>query len=228
VISATNRRLIDQVAAKEFRDDLYNRLNVIHIHVPPLRDRRDDIPVLVDHFLRSFGGCHLIDQPAIEPDALARLVDWHWPGNIRELRNVVERLVLCCRNGVIVRADLPREFVCEPSLRPAAVAVPMPTRAELLFEQIVVKRESFWSAVGEPFLARDLTRDDVRAVVRRGLQTTNGSYKTLVQLFNMPGDDYKKFLGFLRKYRSHMPIQEFRTVRATLAQPAPTRRAVPD
>ena len=81
----------------------------------------------------------------------------------------------------------------------------------MLFERMVNGGESFWSCVYAPFMARDLTRDDLRTIVRKGLERTSGNYKVMVELFNMPADDYKRFLGFLRKYQCHMPFQQFRT-----------------
>ena len=75
---------------------------------------------------------------------------------------------------------------------------------------------SFWSEVYEPFMARDLTRHEVRNVVRLGLEHTRGNYKMMVQCFNMPPEDYKKFLNFLRKYQCHIPFQRFRMVPAAL------------
>ena len=229
VISATNRRLIERVNQKEFRDDLYYRLNVVHIDIPPLRARPDDIPLLIEHFLEQFAARHPNAPIRVDDEAMGRLRDWQWPGNIRELRNVVERMVLRCRSGVITRNDLPRDLAFGP---PAAApqAPAGPTRAQMLFERLVISGESFWSAVGEPFVARDLTRDDLRTIVRQGLQMSNGSYKMLVQMFNMPSEDYKKFLAFLRKYRSHMPIQEFRSARASMpeSEPLPRSRAAAD
>ena len=79
--------------------------------------------------------------------------------------------------------------------------------------------ESFWTAVYAPFMSRDLTRDDVRAIVRRGLERTGGNYRVMVELFNMPTDDYKRFLGVLRKYQCHMPFQQFRS--ASSSRPTP-------
>ena len=82
--------------------------------------------------------------------------------------------------------------------------------ADMLFERMVNGGETFWSCVYAPFMSRDLTRDDLRTVVRKGLERTSGNYKVMVELFNMPPDDYKRFLGFLRKYQCHMPFQQFR------------------
>src|SRR5687768_9040011 len=88
VIAATHRRLINHIAEKTFREDLYYRLNVIHIEVPPLRERREDVYVLLDHFLGMFAETHRINVPEVTPEALKQLTSYHWPGNVRELRNV--------------------------------------------------------------------------------------------------------------------------------------------
>ncbi len=88
--------------------------------------------------------------------------------------------------------------------------------------------ETFWTIVYEPFMLRDLTRDDLRAIVRHGLNLTHGSYKGMAQLFNVPAD-YKRLLNFLRKYQCHLPIQEFRTISIHRSRPAERlERAVGD
>jgi transcriptional regulator with GAF, ATPase, and Fis domain len=94
VITATNRNLLEASLAREFREDLYYRLNVFQIKIPPLRDRAADIPLLVDHYLQHFAEQHKQTRLVVSVAALERLVAYGWPGNIRELRNVVERLVL--------------------------------------------------------------------------------------------------------------------------------------
>jgi len=199
VIAATNRALVDAVANKTFREDLYYRLNVIHLRVPPLRDRVEDIPVLLKFFLDQFARQYQVDPPALSQDAMQILAQHPWPGNVRELKNVVERLVVRKRTGEIGRDDLPLEVL---RATPGPQATPTPTTrpaADLLFERLVNGGESFWSCVYAPFMARDLTRDDLRAIVRKGLERTSGNYKVMVELFNMPPDDYKRFLGFLRE-----------------------------
>jgi two-component system, NtrC family, response regulator HydG len=211
VIAATNRVLLESVANKTFREDLYYRLNVIHLRVPPLRERGEDIPVLLKFFLEQFSRQYQVDLPTLSQEAMQTLTDHPWPGNVRELKNVVERLVVRNKSGEIGRDDLPLEVLRSA---PAAQVVPTPvTRpaADVLFERLVNGGESFWSCVYAPFMARDLTRDDLRAVVRKGLERTSGNYKVMVELFNMQADDYKRFLGFLRKYQCHMPFQQFRS-----------------
>ena len=88
--------------------------------------------------------------------------------------------------------------------------------ADMLFERMVNGGESFWSSVYAPFMSRDLTRDDLRKIVQIGLESTNGNYRLLIQLFNMPDEDYKRFLSFLRKHDCHLPFQRFRAVPARL------------
>jgi hypothetical protein len=125
----------------------------------------------------------------------------------------MERLVIRSRAGEIQRDDLPLEVLRSAPVR----AQPQPEKrpaADLLFERMVTGGESFWSCVYAPFMSRDLTRDDLRAVVRKGLERTSGNYRVMVELFNMPVDDYKRFLGFLRKYQCHMPFQQFRSAAA--------------
>jgi DNA-binding NtrC family response regulator len=217
VITATHRRLIDRVATGEFREDLYYRLNVVHIEVPPLRDRSDDIPVLVEHFLTMFATTHGRPMPRLTPVALDTLTAYRWPGNVRELRNVAERLVLQCRSGVVDVEGLPAE-TRRATHKPVAAGQGTPSReiAQVLFDRLLKDGMSFWSEVYEPFMARDLTRNDLRAVIRLGLEHTRGNYRMLVRSFNMSGDDYKKFLSFLRKYQCHVPFQGFRMERARL------------
>ena len=110
VISATNRDLKEEIKAQRFREDLYFRLNVFNLELPPLKERREDIPVLTQHFLDKFsreGGKRI---HSLSPAALQLLADYAWPGNIRELRNTLERAVILCSNGAIDVADLPPDL----------------------------------------------------------------------------------------------------------------------
>jgi transcriptional regulator with PAS, ATPase and Fis domain len=211
VIAATNRNLTERIAAREFREDLYYRLNVIHLTMPALRERREDVPDLLDHFLRYYAERHRLPKPQVAPDAMAQLVAYRWPGNVRELKNFVERLVLRTRTGVITSADLPAEIVPPPQLV-TAPAAPRSQVVDSMFDRMVRGHESFWSVVYDPFMLRDMTRDDLRAIVSRGLEQTRGSYRILVELFGMPASDYKRFLNFLRKHECQVPFQKYRTL----------------
>src|SRR4249919_2844057 len=101
VIAATNRSLRDMIAQGTFREDLFYRLNVIHILVPPLRERRDDIPMLAENFLGQFSAAGRSSISAIAPEAMKALTEYSWPGNVRELENVIERLVVTVSGSTI-------------------------------------------------------------------------------------------------------------------------------
>jgi DNA-binding NtrC family response regulator len=196
--------------------------------VPPLRDRREDIPILLNHFLRTFAETHQIAPPEVSSEALKCLGGYQWPGNIRELKNIAERLVLRCRNGRITEEALPPEVwrsrVATVAAEARSEEAPGTRVCEMLFDRLVKDGDSFWSAVYEPFMARDLTRSDVRELIRMGLEHTRGNYKLLVTGFNMPPEDYKRFLNFLRKYECHVPFQRFRMLTAPLASRADSGR----
>lgn len=147
-------------------------------------------------------------------EALARLVDYPWPGNVRELKNVAERLVLRSHSGRIGPDELPVEIWKERRSQPTDGSQrQVQTPAERLFERLLKDGESFWAAVYEPFMTRDLTRNDLRELMTLGLEHTRGNYKMLVACFNMPPEDYKRFMSVLRKYQCHLAFQQFRVLR---------------
>ena len=215
MITATNRELRTQIEAGAFREDLYFRLNVIRLCIPPLRERTEDIGLLVDHFMDFYSRQHRMPRPDMSPGAMEQLLTHRWPGNIRELKNVIERVVLKV-NGHTVRAvDLPPDVfgAARPARLPADRATETVTTSSQVDElagRMLKHGESFWSVVYPLFMSRDLTRTDLRKIIKIGLESTNGNYRLLTQLFNMGDDDYKKFLNFLRKYDCHLPFQLFR------------------
>ena len=107
IICATNKDLQKQVEQNKFRDDLYYRLNVINIHMPPLRERKEDVAALVEHFLAKHRYSATAQPAAISEEALKRLTEYEWPGNVRELENVVERAVVLSRGQIITSRELP-------------------------------------------------------------------------------------------------------------------------
>ncbi len=110
VISATNRDLKEEIKAARFREDLYFRLNVFHINLAPLKERREDIPVLVQHFIDRFSRDAAKKLQGVSPQAMKLLTDYAWPGNIRELRNTLERAVILCGSDTIEPEHLPSEL----------------------------------------------------------------------------------------------------------------------
>jgi two-component system, NtrC family, response regulator AtoC len=207
VIAATNRDLRHLIAEGQFREDLFYRLNVIHLLVPPLRQRRADIPELVEHFLERNGNGG--GRKTVRADAMAALVQYPWPGNVRELENVVERIVVKGGGEAVTLADLPPEL-CQPGVAVRPKRERRRTVADDLYKRLREDRESFWTAVYPLYMRRDITRDNVRDVVRKALEDARGNYRIVVKLFNLPPDDYKKFLTFLRKHECQLPFKDYR------------------
>ena len=123
IIAVTNKDLDAAVAAGTFREDLYYRFNVFSIYLPPLRDRKPDIPLLADHFVEKYGAAHGKDVRRLTTTVIDMLVSYHWPGNVRELENCIERATLICDGGVIHGHHLP------PTLQTAEVSGTLPSRA---------------------------------------------------------------------------------------------------
>src|SRR5438046_40768 len=109
IVAASNVELLTLVREGRFREDLFYRLNVIHLLVPPLRDRREDIKLMIQHFLEQFTRSNNYTVRAISPEAIAALTEYAWPGNVRELENTIERVVVVGRNEVVGVDDLPRD-----------------------------------------------------------------------------------------------------------------------
>lgn len=126
IITATNKNLEDLVARGEFREDLYYRLNVIPIHIPPLRQRVCDIPLLVDHFMKSYTQTNKCVPPHISQEVLSLLMNYRWPGNVRELENTIERLVVIKSGQEIRTNDLPEKFlnVSDTIFKNSALSIP--------------------------------------------------------------------------------------------------------
>ena len=210
VIAATNRDLREMIRQGGFREDLFYRLNVIHIVVPPLRERREDIALLAHQFLATFTVHNRSSITGISPEAMKVLNEYSWPGNVRELENVIERLVVTVQNSVIDVQDLPGEVRAHDrvALRPKRER--RRTVADDLYKRMIENKESFWTVVYPLFMDREITRSNVREVVRRGLEEARGNYKIVARLFNMEARDYRRFLNFLRKHDCQLPFKEYR------------------
>ena len=137
VIAATNRDLEKEIADGRFREDLYYRLNVVHIHVPPLRERRDDIPLLIASFLQEFAKENGKNIEGIDARARSALYKFDWPGNIRQLRNCLESAVVMCSSSVITLEDLPPSIAGsgEDALISIPAGIPMEEAEKILIQQ---------------------------------------------------------------------------------------------
>jgi two-component system response regulator PilR (NtrC family) len=124
LITATNEDLEEAVRGGRFREDLYYRINVVPIFLPPLRERAGDIPLLIDHFLRLYCGANNLPLKRLEPDALEVLEDYPWPGNVRELENLVQRLVLMVPAPVITAKHLPQQILYTSAAKQEFMLIP--------------------------------------------------------------------------------------------------------
>ena len=203
VIAATHRDLAQRVREGQFREDLYYRLRVIHLRTPPLRERHEDIAPLVARFLESRNGA-----VSFSPQAIELLTRYHWPGNIRELQNVVEQAVWMSGGEVV---DVEHVAAClEPSPATGVVKERRRQPADDLYDALVARGLSFWEHVHPMFLNRDITRHDLRELVHRGLSTTGGNYRSVLRLFGIAEDDYKRFLNFLASHDCSVDVRAYR------------------
>ena len=121
IVAATNRDLEELVKSREFREDLYYRINVVRIKLPPLRERKEDIPLLISHFIRRFNSLKKKLISEVSPDALAVLANYDYPGNIRELENIIEHAFVLCQGTVIETDSLPESVRPKGSRRSTTV-----------------------------------------------------------------------------------------------------------
>jgi transcriptional regulator with PAS, ATPase and Fis domain len=210
VVAATNRDLRQLIVRGDFREDLFYRLNVIHLVVPPLRERRVDIPVLIEHFFERASRQSSRPLRKIEPDAMTALMEYSWPGNVRELQNVVERLVIRTEGDTVTVRDLPYEVQHQVEVSARRSLERRRTVADDLYEKLREERQSFWVVVYPLYMRRDITSENLRELVRKGLQEARGDYRIVAKLFNVQPEDYKKFLSFLRQHECDLPLREFR------------------
>jgi two-component system response regulator HydG len=165
IVVATNQDLAQMVKDKRFREDLFYRLNVITVHVPPLRERREDIPVLAQHFLRVYAAKNNRKLDGLTDDALKRLEAYAWPGNVRELENVVERGVVLARGSQVDVADLPAEIAGATPLPEGVVSVRIGTPLAEVEQRLL--DATLAATHGNKTLAAKLLGIDVRTVARK-------------------------------------------------------------
>jgi DNA-binding NtrC family response regulator len=235
LIAATNRDLKQWVQTNQFREDLYYRLNVLSLHIPPLRERKEDIPVLANHILKE-----LVEQNPSLPhtfsrDAIRSLSRYDFPGNIRELENVVESAFYMTQKEEIQVEDFPPEISAqqnsqgllreETSLRDmdkgpskdfgqkdlmGIAGEVVQNQASKVFKNMEHGGSSFWKVVKDPFMQRELSKEVVREVVRMGLMQSNGKYKGMLEIFHVENKDYTVFMNFLRKHDCLVDFRPFR------------------
>jgi two-component system nitrogen regulation response regulator GlnG len=173
IIAATNKALEQAVAARQFREDLFYRLNVVRIHIPPLRERREDIRLLVNYFLKKFAK----DQPgpprSIAPGALKALEKYHWPGNVRELENLMRRALVMAKGEAILSSDFPAEISGQPGVTSAGAPVALPAGEGAASDVTLLARQLFQWAKREPKLK--VLPAVERELVIQALKETSGN-----------------------------------------------------
>jgi transcriptional regulator with PAS, ATPase and Fis domain len=215
IIAATHRDLRKMVREGHFREDLLYRLKVVHLHIPPLRERRDDIPALVGHALeRSGASCGITEA------AMGVLKKYSWPGNVRELQNVIEQVISIAGDQPVTIDDLPTSVLSAVTNEITRSRDRRRHLSDDLYESLVSGSHDFWNYVQTLFINREITRHDVRAVIRRGLATTGGSYRALLPLFRIERHDYKRFLNFLAAHDLRVDYRDFRPGGASYKAPA--------
>jgi DNA-binding NtrC family response regulator len=165
IVAATNRDLTAEVQAGRFREDLFYRLNVIAITAPPLRARREDIPLLVDHFVGLYCAKNARPRLTVARAALDRMLDYSWPGNVRELENVVERAVVLSRSDTLAEQDLPEAIAKASPQMADALAFPVGTPLEEI--ELRVIRETLRHTKGDKSLAAQLLGISTRTIYRK-------------------------------------------------------------
>ena len=215
IIAATHRDLRRMVREGQFREDLLYRIKVVHLHIPPLRERRDDIPALVNHALeRSGASC------GITPEAMAVLKQYSWPGNVRELQNVIEQVISIAGDQPVRVDDLPTSVLTAVTGEITRSRDRRRQLADDLYDSLVTGTSDFWNHVQTLFINREITRHDVREVIRRGLAATGGSYRALLPLFHIDRQDYKRFLNFLSAHELRVDYRDFRPGGSAYKAPA--------
>jgi transcriptional regulator with GAF, ATPase, and Fis domain len=199
VVAAAGGDLRPMVRCGGFREDLYYRLRGFHLHVPPLRERGPDWLLLRDHYLAELGRARG-KRKVFSAEATATLDGYRWPGNVRELKSIVSTAFHLSEGELIE----PRHFLesLEETARQEQLAkVPLADTETTCYERMLVGKASFWDVVHQPYIDRELSRPQGRAIVMRGLSAARGSYKRLLPMFGVADGDYLRFMDFLRHHR---------------------------
>jgi DNA-binding NtrC family response regulator len=196
VISATNRDLTAAITTEKFRADLYYRLRVVQIDLPPLRERREDIPLLAENFLQAYANKYQLKCCEISAEAMKRLVAYDWPGNVRELRNAIERSAVLADGKSLRAEDLPEEISANPATQKPA---------DLFQRANPSTSEQATDVLNVPYLAdfREARREFERAYIERVLNETGGNVTRAAERVGMHRQSLQqklKDLGLTRRY----------------------------
>jgi transcriptional regulator with GAF, ATPase, and Fis domain len=206
VIAATNKDLLEEMRVGKFRNDLYYRLKIMEIRVPPLRDRSEDIPLLIEWFLEKIAQSEGRKSKQLSPQAKEMLKGYRYPGNIRELKNIVSNAYYSAKGNLIRPDELPSEVHRANSPESASES----EAAGLLYLEIVKGKGDFEELVKGPFLRHDLGASLVREVVGRALKDSGGKYSEAFALLGIPDHRYSLIMRFLKRNRCYLDYRPFR------------------
>jgi len=201
LIAATNCSLERLIREGKFRQDLLYRLKVLQIVLPPLRNRKSDIPELATTFLERLNSANQT-RKYFGGGVLDKFLEHDYPGNVRELQNAVERSFYSTNGPVISRID----FYSEDR------SVTLRDDTESWFKDLIEGRKDFWSAIHDRYKRRDIPRERVVALVDIGLRAAHGNYKALASMFQIPQDEYRRFMDFLRRNRCLLDFRPYRAI----------------
>jgi len=201
IIAATNKNLANEIRHGRFRQDLFFRISVVKIHIPPLRERREDMPLLAEEIIRREYDSIEVNK-SLTSEALEKLLSYHWPGNVRELENVLKKALIFC-DGHKITAEA---IIFDQVLWPES-SVNLYSDKDIIFQkyrEMVEGKRSFWEVVHKPFLQRELNREQAIKIIQMGHKEA-GTYKKLMELFNAgcTQQDYKRFMKVLYRLKSN-------------------------
>jgi transcriptional regulator with PAS, ATPase and Fis domain len=200
LIVASNQSLETLAAAGQFRKDLLYRLNVLHVRVPPLRNRREDIPMLAHAFLQKLNASNKTRR-YFASGVIDNLLAQTFAGNVRELQNAVERAFFLTKGIMITTIAIDAA---------AASADTQSDEVQTWFKDISEGRKDFWSAIHKSYKRRDISREKVLAFVDFGLRSTRGSYKEMAGRFRLKEAEYRRFMDFLRRNECLLDFRPYR------------------
>lgn len=187
IVAATNHDPEERIQKKRFRKDLYYRLNSLEVVIPPLRERREDIPLLVEE------GKDVLKSTELSGEFLAEMLRYHWPGNVRELFSLLLRIGTLSRKRM-ERKDFKKLFTGRSRTGPTLTG-----NIKAVLHHLE-EGQNFWKAVKEPFMSRDINRGEVKEVVRSALARGRGSYRKALKYLNLRNSEHKKFLDFINNH----------------------------
>lgn len=208
VLAASNRDLARAISEGKFRKDLYYRLNAMHIRVPPLRERMEDIPLLVDWFLDRTVEAEAGLAKKFSSEARDTLCGYSYPGNVRQLKSAVQSSYYLAPGRIIGIEHLPEEFRREACTD--APGVDLGETAGRIYQEIISGRGTFDALVRKPFLDRELNVATVRQVLHFALSSTEGRYRDALSLLKVPDREYRLMLSFLKRHGIDLDFRPYR------------------